>query len=265
MSIEQSLDQTFLSLGHGFHFSTTPPNSVSNRQNLQSNNPWEVLGCALYHLQHGEFDVVTVLPSLMEKHDLDLVWSACTQLIGLTGSKDFISEFTSRYAARANEEAVRWDIGTSLANSCGLWAIEPLLELQLSASENVPRFHVQNCLSALLEAKAGAVSGGPDVIKVADPDYPPPFEQFTETRDNETYVQMVRQKALDLKAGLTDENLPIAEGAVFSVLAIADSLYKRIASGQLSSARIEWQRMVFEANTGIDCRSFYSPRYLLQP
>jgi len=105
-------------------------------------------------------------------------------------------------------------------------------------------------------------SGAPKIV-VAD-DLPAPFAESSIELDREGYVALVEARAAELRSlSGPDDRIAIAAGRVFELEPFARSMLQTIAGGR--DDRVEWERMLFEATTGISCRGFFGPDRLLRP
>lgn len=260
--MKQYLERTFLVLGRGFQFSTDPPASLEDPRNLQSSDPWTVLGCVLARARHGDLEAVSVLPDLMARNDEALVWNACVQLIGFAGRQPFVFDTAERFLSSPGDRGVQWYISEMMLNACGLRAVEHLLNLHQASTERDARRHIEHCLSTLLEEEAGEVEAGPEESEVRDPAYPEPFDEYMTVLDRDGYVEKVRAVAAQVAERLASSDQPVTAGKPLDLQALVLRLYERLRLGDPSTARMEWERMFFEASTGIDCSKFYEERSL---
>lgn len=258
------LRHTFLELGDGLHFSSEPPADVTAERYLQSADSWEVLACVLARLQHGRFDGLARLVDVMRRHDDANVWQACAQLLGFGGSRALLERLAADVGRQADDRRVQVYVSTALANGCQLWCVPHLLEMHAAAADDDARVHLESCLSRLLEHGVGPVWAGPAKIEVVDENYPPPFTETSIELDREAYVALVHARLAELRAiAGPDDGLAIAEGRLFEVESFARGMLQTIASGR--SDLVEWERMLFEATTGVSCAPFFGPDRLLRP
>lgn len=255
--VKQHLHKTFLQLGRGFQFSTEPPKSLLDLNNLKSSDPWVVLGCVLARARQGDLRTVEVLPDLMARDDGALVWNGCVQLIGFAGCQTFIFDTAEQFLSKPEDLGVQWYISDMMLNSCSLRAVEPLLKLHGAATDRDARRHIEHCLSTLLEEGSGDIDDGPEEYEVPDPDYPEPFTEYRTVLDREGYIKKVRATAAQVAQNLAFPDQPVAAGKPFDFQALVMRLYDRICSGAESGSKMEWERMCFEAFSGIDCSEFY--------
>lgn len=255
--MKQYLDRTFLQLGRGFQFSAEPPPSLASAEHLASRDPWTVLGSVLVRARQGDLRAVEVLPDLMARDDGALVWNACVQLIGFAGRTPFVLATAARFLTRPDDLGIQWSIGDLLRNACSLESVEPLLRLHAAATDRDARRHVERCLSTLLEEQPGPLDDGAEEQEVPDPAYPEPFTQTMTVLDRAGYAAQVRDAAAALEPRLASPDQAVTAGQPLDLAALVARLHDRIHSGESSSSRMEWERMCFEASTGIDCGTFY--------
>jgi hypothetical protein len=256
-AVKQYLDRTFLQLGRGFQFSAEPPPSLASAEHLNSRDPWTVLGSVLARVRQGDLRAVEVLPDLMARDDAALVWNACVQLIGFAGRTTFVLDTAARFLTRPDDLGIQWSIADLLRNACSLHAVEPLLQLHAAATDRDARRHVERCLSTLLEEQPGALDDGAEEQEVPDPAYPEPFTQTMTVLDRDGYAAQVRDAAAGLAPQLASSDQAVTAGQPFDLAALVARLHDRIRSGEPSGSRMEWERMCFEASTGVDCSTFY--------
>lgn len=255
--MKQYLNKTFLQLGRGFQFSTPPPPSLADAANLTSTDPWTVLGSVLLRAQQGDLRAVEVLPELMMRDNGALVWNACIQLIGFAGSRSFVLDTAQRFLSNPNDLGVQWYIADMLRNGCTLRAVAPLLDLHAAATDQDARRHIEHCLSTVLEEEPGDLDQGPEEHEVPDPDYPEPFTEYRTVLDRAEYTEQVRAVSAEVARRLSSPDQPVTAGQPLDLPGLASRLHARIRSGAENSSRMEWERMCFEASTGINCADFY--------
>ena len=255
--MKQYLDRTFLVFGRGFQFSAEPPPGVDDPRNLTSSEPWTVLACALARARHGDLDAVQALPGLMARNHEALVWNGCVQLVGFAGRDQLVFDTAKRFLAQPGDAGVQWYISEMMLNACGLRAVEPLLALHRAAAEPDARRHIQHCLSTLLEEDQGEIDDGPEESQMPDPAYPEELGESVTVVDDEGYTALVRATAAAVADRLQSPEQPVSAGKPLDLQAIVSGLYGRLRSNEPSTPRMEWERMFFEASTGVDCSAFY--------
>lgn len=263
--MKQYLDETFLQLGRAFQFSAEPPPSLASIENLASPDSWTVLGCVLARARQGDLRAVEVLPDLMARDDGALVWNACVQLIGFAGRTPFVLDTAARFLTRPDDLGIQWSIASLLRNVCSLHAVEPLLQLHAAATDRDARRHIERCLSTLLEEHSGPIDEGAEEQEIPDPAYqglPEPFTQTLIVVDRAGYAAQVREAAAQLASRQALPDQAVTAGLPLDLEALVERLHERILRGEPSSSRMEWERMCFEASTGVDCSSFYEHGHL---
>lgn len=194
----------------------------------------------------------------MARDDGALVWNACVQLIGFAGHPSFIFDTAKRFLSEPADLGVQWYLSDMMLNGCSLRAVEPLLQLHDAATDRNARRHIEHCLSALLEEGHGELDDGPEAHEVPDPDYPEPFTEYRTVLNQAGYIEKVRAVTAKVAQGLDSPAQPVTAGKPLDLQALVLRLYERIRSGAESDSRMEWERMCFEAFTGIDCSGFYA-------
>jgi hypothetical protein len=258
------LRHTFLELGDGFHFSSPPPDDIGDSRYLRSRDAWEVLGCVLARAQRGQFDDVELLIDVMRQRDSAGVWHACAQLLGFAGRRQILERLATQFADRFNERGVQFHVSSALTNGCRLWCVPHLLAMHAVASDDDARIHLERCLSHLVESGAGPVWAGAPKITVVDENFPPPFTETSIELDRKSYAALVEARVAELRSLYgPDDRLAIAEGGVFELESFARGMLQTIASGL--EDLVEWERMLFEATTGVSCHGFFGPDRLLRP
>jgi hypothetical protein len=207
--------------------------------------------------QQGDLESVAVLADLMAHHDEALVWNGCASLIGFAGSQSLIFNTAATLLHDPSNLGVQWYASSMMLNACSLRAVEPLLILHQAATDRAAQRHIEHSLSALLEEWPGEIDDGSQELEIPDPDYPEPFVQNRTTQDYAGYVDLVRQVSARVARRLTSPDQPVTAGAPLDVTAVVLRLRDRIGSGAEDTPRIEWERMLFEAFTGLDCTGFY--------
>ena len=259
---KQYLDKTFLELGRGFQFSAEPPPTLASAEHLASPDSWAVLGCVLARVRQGDMRAVEVLPDLMARDDAELVWGACVQLIGFAGRTPFVLDTAARFLTTPDDLGIQWNIASLLCNVCSLHAVEPLMRLHAAATDGDARRHIEKCLSILLEEHSGPIYDGVEEQEVPDPDYPEPFTETMIVLDRAGYAAQVREAAAEVAPRLASPDQAVTAGLPLDLEALVERLHQRILRGGGSKWPMHWERMCFEASTGVDCSAFYKDWHL---
>jgi hypothetical protein len=250
------LKWTFLS--RGFQFAKGPPAVVAEPRGLDSSDPWIVIGAVLHRLARGDLGAVAKLPGILKSSDDGLIRNACIQMLGFAGPTALIQETVAHFVRRPGDPDDLWDIAVLALNACGLWAVGPLLAMHAAAGREDARRHVERCISILLEpSDAGPLFDGAEVRLVHDPAYPEEVESWVEVPNVAGYARRVRDQAAAVARGLGSPGVAVAEGAALNLHAIARELHAGLMLGEANSHRMEWERMLLEASTGIDFSAFY--------
>jgi hypothetical protein len=197
------------------------------------------------------------------QHDRALVWNACARMMGITGRRQLLDRLVAEFAAQFHRRGVQYHVSTALVNSCGLWVVRHLLRMHERAVDDEARFHLELCPSRLHERDSGPIWAGPPKPIVED-EAPPPFTSQWIELDRTGYVALVKPRidAIRQLPGVA-EGVPIAEGAVFALEPLAKTLLRRVGDGDRTD-RMEWERMLFEATTGVPCGAFFNAKWQLQ-
>lgn len=218
-----------------------------------------MLGCVLARARQGDLGAVEVLPELMVLDDGALVWNACIQLIGFAGRQSLVFDTAKRFLSNPDDLGVQWYISEMLRNACSIRAVNPLLvlyEAAMNGREDVRR-HIEQCLSTVLEEEYGEVYDGPEEHKVLDPNYPEPFTQYETVWDRAGYIEKVHAVSAQVAERLASPDQPVTAGKPLDLQALVLHLCASIRLGVEIDSRVEFERMCFEASTGIDCSDLY--------
>ena len=242
---------TFDRHGDGFFFSSPPPPDIADAKNLRASNPWVVLSCALARLQQGDFGVFqAVIDALISYDDLLLAFHVGT-LFSHAAPGSSMQLLERVYAADVlakHPECLR-QYCELLCTSMMPRSLDIVLAWYPTTQDESVRVEVPWDLSNIWEDEPGVIYEGPQLVP--DPQYPPPFEQ--DHLDYDGYIRAVR-----LAAAKVDPTARyVLGGAPFSVVGLAKRMLVHARSGE-DSSRTSFERMVFEANTGISCRDFFT-------
>lgn len=260
--MEQPSVQKYWELASGFHLHSVTISEADKDRMLRSSDAWEVLAGVLLSCQSGNFAELPHIPKLLRKNEGFLFWKAAFELIGYAGGWEFIDHFFRDLQAEINNSNIQYCLAISLANSCGLWAVEPLLKLHAAAVEEEPRYQIERHLSYLIEEENDLIWIGAEEEAVPNPD-PSKIEVHTIV-DFEGFAEEVRYAHKEVVNRIGSVGKPVYEGRLLDINAIAERLYERLTSGDKTEGRIYRERMIFEASTGMDCSSFYDEEDSLQ-
>jgi hypothetical protein len=175
-----------------------------------------------------------------------------------------LEPFAKELVAARRSPAIQIYAPELLEGSTALWSVELLLELHDVAFDEDRGPIIQGALSRLIEKEAGEIDEGPETREVLDPEYPPELAGTIVTYDREGFRELVHKRKTELIKEIGSENVAVAEGEVLDILTVASKLHRRLTQDLGVTGRLEFERMLFEANTGTDCRSFFSHDYQLQ-
>jgi hypothetical protein len=250
------LYDTFNDRGDGFLFSSDPPSDIADPKNLVSDDEWTVMACALARLKVGDFAVFPHVLNALERTDDADFWNATALLYSFAAPLNGVSKLTRVFPAGVLRESSTLVVlySETLLHSMSVSFIDPVLELYHATRDEDVRVAVADYLSHLLEDEPGPVAAGP--VRKLDPQYPPEFADHY--RDYDEYLVTVRRIRDEVVADAGSDLVPILGGKPFHVATLARRIIKHAQAGE-DLLRTNFERMAFEANTGISCREFFTP------
>jgi hypothetical protein len=249
------LETTFDDRGDGFFFSGEPPADIEDLAHLGDSNYWIVLGCALARLRRGDFGVFGHVVNVLARTDDGDFWNSCSLLFAFAAPSlalESLSRVFPDHQLRVAPELVRLYCQT-LIHSMRLSQVERVLHLYERARDEDVRVLVADYLSHVLEDEPGPVGKGPAVKLPLEP--PPPFG--ASYYDYGEYLEVVRSVRDRLASGIQSIETPILGGSVFTIDSLARRIIKHAHEGE-DSTRTNFERMAFEATTGIPCAEFFT-------
>jgi hypothetical protein len=251
--------QKYRALSSGFR--SVDLSDAEEARLLRSSDEWEVLAGILLSCQTGNFSELPRILKLLRTNDTFRFWKAATELIGYAGNWDLIQQLFSDFQSEINDSGVQYFLAIALGNSCGLWAVERLLDLHAAAVEDDSRYQIGRHLSYLLEEENDVIwFGAEEKTIVGD------SEDIDVRRvvDYDGFAAEVRAARDEIVEKLGSAEKPIFEGTLLDVNATARRLYNRLISKDEEKGRIYRERMTFEAFTGVDCSGFFDDNYAVQ-
>jgi hypothetical protein len=242
---------TFVDVGDGFFFTEEPPVNISEPRYLEDANPWVVLSCALARLRAGDFGVFSAVIKAILKEEEQSLWISAGELFSYAAPPSALGLLKQAYRSdelTRNSELIR-QYCRILCHSLIPGHLDEILELYRISQDEDVRVLVAEYLSHVWEDEPGPVAKGP-ILETA-PEPPPPFEM--KYYDYDTYERRLRQLAARVEPGTRY----VLGGAPFSVLRLAERILAHAQAGE-DSVRTNFERMAFEANTGISCKSFFA-------
>ena len=258
--------RTLLERGDGFFLSSPPPFDVLDDACLNSHDSWGAISFVLENVKRGRFNTVSELIGIMQRDTSADIWDACGTLLSFAAPYSILRSFLETFHRQIYEEkqlhVLRYSCGI-LSRSMGFWAVPIMIKLYTLLQSDIKKQEVEGLLSEVLEETPSQVDAGP-VIETKITGLRP-LEEVETIRRDQDYVNMLIEStnALETSCQLSPST-PINEGKVFSLRSMAKDLLVKLNSGE-DSQRIERGRMLLEGTTGLDCRSFYSTEYRLQP
>lgn len=249
--IPKYLDFTFAPLSDGFMFSDTPPVDIGDPKYLRDKNPWVVIGCALARLQGGDFSVFVPIIEALQRYDDIVLGFGVGALFAHAAPVSAVPLLERVYTYEALSlypELVR-QYCEILCHSMVPQYLDTVLYWYKKTYSVDVQVEVPLDLSGVWEDEPGVIYEGPQLV--LDPQYPPPFEQYI--HDYDTYERQVREIA----SRVDPTARYVLGGAPFSVVSLAKRMLAHARAGE-DSSRTDFERMVFEANTGISCREFFT-------
>ena len=251
----------YIELANGFHLHTPEFSSTSTERLLNSDNEWEVLAGIVLSCQTGHFEPLTQISELLQKNNSFQFWKAAVELLGYAGTWHMIQQFFEKHADKLNDHSMQYFLAIVLANSCGLWAVEPLLEIHARAIEEESRYQIERHLSYLLEPENEVLWAGAQEKKVMVDSGDLEIRTIVDFKGYAQEVYTVRDTVLQ---GIESLNTPLYEGEVLDIVLVAKKLYERLLSKDSVTDRIYREKMLFEASTGVDCSTFFGQNNNLQ-
>lgn len=259
--MKKSSIQIYTDLPNGFHLHAAEFSSSSVDRLLHSEDEWEILAGILLSCQTGHFEPLARISDLLRKNDSFQFWKAATELLGYAGSWRTIQQFFDEYTHKLNDHGVQYFLAIVLANSCGLWAVEPLLAIHARATEEESRYQIERHLSYLLETENEVLWAGAEEKKIVVDSDDLEIRTVVDFAGYAKDVLAVRD-VVSQDIGAFDK--PLYEGQVLDIVRTARNLYERLTSKDDAKGRIYREKMLFEASTGVDCSAFFDRDNTLQ-
>lgn len=262
--MKESSIHIYKDLPRGFHLYSSGLTQKDRERLLRSSDGWEILAGVLLSCQSGEFSALARVPGLLHHDDTFRFWKAATELLGFAGTRATIEGFIAEFSNELDDVGVQYFLTIPLCNSCGLWAVEPLLSIFARAATEEVRYQVQRSVSYLLEEQDGVLWLGPEEEQVFEDAEDPDNIEVRVVVDAAKYSAEVRAVRDDVVARIGSSDIPICEGKSLDLVSIATTLYGRLTKSDNNTGRIYQEKMLFEAFTGMDCRDFYDNEGRLQ-
>ena len=242
----------FISRGSGFFLGPDTPVDIAEPRHFGNSNPWFALACALARLQQGDFDVFPALADrLLHYDDLLFLLNAGT-LFAHAAPLSEVELFRQAWPASKLETLPPQRTSDYCQVLCHTMSPRYLDEVlywyRKRGHEGWVRVEVAWWLSHVWESSDGPLHEGPQLVP--DPQYPPPFEQ--NMRDYDSYEALVRECSAKGNSARF-----WFRGEPFSVAGLAKYMLADARAGK-DTTRTQYERMIFEANTGISCREWFA-------
>jgi hypothetical protein len=245
-------------LVHGFHFPAEPPADIRERRYLDSADPEEVVCAVLSNAREGDFSHFDQLARVMHETDEYDIWASCGQLYKYAAPVSALHRLLDSFEAPLRREpdgVIQQWIGEIILGSKGLWAVPIALEL-FRHQDHQRFFATPTHLSYLLEDKRGEIASGPrDIREFSNDDefYEPP-----PAWDDAGFAMLVLARHAELASRLPSPTRDaVFEGEPLNLQRVAERLLDRLPRVSDEFEEIYTGRDIFEAQTGIDCSSFY--------
>ena len=235
----------------GFYQEPVPGADFSARASLQSKDPWIVIGAVLHHAKHGHFSELERLVELLKNPRDAGVWAGCTEILGHTAPHSLMRRFLDEFRNELVQEDNWWLRAYTCEILCSgmmIEAVPTILRLYEATKEEDSQIRIRVALSFLLEPEDNWICYGPE------------DEKSTDINGGEQrYIEQVSQTYHKLRQNLSvsPDKVPVLEGRAFSVGTFAERFMSRLVQNQ-DTYRVARSRMMFEGNTGVDCRQFYA-------
>jgi hypothetical protein len=248
------MESTLDDRGDGFSFSSDPPVGLTASSRLKDANYWIVLASALARLREGDFSIFDAVTDAMKRTDDGEFWNVCGLFFAFAAPYSEIgniSKVFTRDVLAQSPAAIRLHCKL-LAHSMGPWVVDSVLALYESTLDPDVRVLGADYLSHMLEDEPGEVDAGP--VRKLQSHLPPEFAEHY--RDYDEYAQVVRAVRDRIVDASGSDQIPVLGGKPFSIVELARRIIEHARKGE-DSTRTNFERMVFEATTGIPCRDFF--------
>jgi hypothetical protein len=242
-------DSTLKALSIGFHVPGVDLRSYEPSRLLGSDEIWEQIAGLFLACELGDSSALRRIPAIMKSSDAYLVWRAVTNLASLAGNIDFVKDVFKPF--ENDGSGSEYFMVTALGLTLDPDAVEILLTLHNSASDEETRYQIERELSYLLEDTNGPI------IRGADESIESEDEDTVHIINREAYFPKVTTALSLVRAQLPVPNTPILGGKLFDVVKLARRLLERVGSAAPEIGRVHRHRLIFEAATGVNCAAFF--------
>lgn len=259
------LNRTLLPSGTGFHLAATPSMDLLDSQALEDENQWIVLAAALERTKQGDFKELKRLIRCIRKDNDLALWNACSVLLGYASSTvilEYILESFHKEIYQSRNLFVTDYVLRILQCSMGLWTIPIMLKIYLSASD-----HERGDPEAIGSDEPSLASVPVYISALLEDEHGPIYD--ADLTDSQ-YEKLVIQHYERLYREKNSDKVAVANGRLFSLRQIVLRLLRHLRTINeevdmgVDKLEIVDLSLLFEASTGVDCRSFYRD-YRLQP
>ena len=201
---------------------------------------WQQIYAINLLCRQGDFSKTHHVTQILMRNSETLIWSAGVNIIASAGGWEDVQRGLSVFQERIDVPWVRYKMSMLLGLSCDIRAVDPLLQIYgLCTDPEEDGDQTLRELSYVLETTGKEIIGGGG-------------------------EEIEHQRILKLAAPLRDalfrsvHGTKVFESETFDVVRLAMRLLAHAENGNLQSERFYRGRLIFEANTGVNCSSFFN-------
>jgi hypothetical protein len=215
-----------------------------------------LLGDALLRLQRGDFNASEQVAAVLLANDAEDVWIAGGHLLAHAVPRARLLDIGRRLL---DAEKVEGDaMAFTRAFVCRIWARAMILA-------TVPAMIAIFRQTSTVDARRRILLELADMFEPTPGDLYERIEVGSEEFDEQGYLRTLEDRwAKARQTAAAAGNRLYYRGAPFCFPEYAHNLLKRIARNDPRD-NFDCDRMIFEANSGVPCREFYSPAMQFQP
>ncbi|RWK83601.1 MAG: hypothetical protein EOR45_31310 [Mesorhizobium sp.] len=231
-------DQPFRPLALGFFIEET--NELTDVKPIVQGSDWQQIYAINLLCRQGDFSKTHHVAPILMRNTESLIWSAGVNIIASAGRWEDVQKALSVFQERIDTPWVRYNMLLLLGLSCDLRAVDQLLKIYGRCTDpEEDGDQTLRELSYLLEAATKEIFGGGG-------------------------AEIEHQRIVNLAAPLRDalsrsvQGTKVFESETFDVVRLATRILAQAENGNLQSERFYRGRLIFEANTGVNCSSFFN-------